>query len=270
MLKTKLSKLITVTSLFLAVASTTLPAHAQPELKGSPEQLRQFLHPREDIVSLSSEAEKKAYSDQAIITLVVTTDKKKLSDSIANNSKLRAEISKKLQKSGLKSADIKNAKFSSSEEYGWFGDEPDSYKVNNRMSITIYNEKQLKAVAQISDQYKQAKISQTEFKHSKKESFKTLVKELALKKIMKLKAMYEKSLGVKLVAKNFRDNHIGYRPTRVSAMMMRSAPRKKSNVLSSAAMEMDMAQESVAQPTSFDEILYQANISVDFVVSTKK
>jgi len=241
--------------------------NAQPELKGSPEQLRQFLHPREDIVTLNGDAEKKAYSDSAILTLVVTTDKKKLADSIARNGKLRSDITQQLGKQGINQKNIKNAKFSSTPEYGWFGDEPDSYKISNRMAVTIANEKQLKAVAAIADKYKEAELSTTEFKHTKKEAFKTQVKEMALAKIMKLKAMYEKNLGVKLTAKNFRDNHIGFQPTH-AAMMMRDEmvrSRPKAKALSSVAYE----SAPKAAPTSFDEVVYRANISVDFVVSNK-
>ena len=70
-----------------------LAAVAQPELKGSPNELRQFLHPSEKIVTLSAEAEEKAYSDRAIISLVITSEDKQLSTSISNNIALRETIS---------------------------------------------------------------------------------------------------------------------------------------------------------------------------------
>ena len=60
-------------------------ALAEPELKGSPDVLRQFLHPSENIVTLSAEAEEKAYSDRAIISLVVTSLDEQLSASISKN-----------------------------------------------------------------------------------------------------------------------------------------------------------------------------------------
>jgi hypothetical protein len=44
--------------------------NAAPELKSNPEDLRGFLHPRNNIISISADAEETAYSDQALeITL---------------------------------------------------------------------------------------------------------------------------------------------------------------------------------------------------------
>ena len=70
--------------LLVSLLTASFALHAQPELKGSPEELRHFLHPSERIVSLHGQAEEKAYSDRAIISLVITTEDKLLSNSIAS------------------------------------------------------------------------------------------------------------------------------------------------------------------------------------------
>ena len=52
---------------------------AAPEIKGNPDELRGFLHPNASIVSLSARAEEKAYTDKAIVSVVVTTEDELLS-----------------------------------------------------------------------------------------------------------------------------------------------------------------------------------------------
>ena len=69
---------------------------AEPELKGSPEQLRSFLHPRTRTVNLNADAEMKAYTDRVIASVTVTTEHAELAESMAANSRLRAEISRRL------------------------------------------------------------------------------------------------------------------------------------------------------------------------------
>jgi len=68
-----MTKLITC----LLFCCLPLSAFAQPELKGSPNDLRQFLYPSEKIVTLRAEAEKKAYSDKAIISLVINSSRRR-------------------------------------------------------------------------------------------------------------------------------------------------------------------------------------------------
>jgi uncharacterized protein YggE len=119
-----MTKLITC----LLFCCLPLSAFAQPELKGSPNDLRQFLYPSEKIVTLRAEAEKKAYSDKAIISLVITSEDQQLSTSISNNMALRESISKQLVTAGINPEYIKSSKFSTSPQYVWFGKKPIAIK----------------------------------------------------------------------------------------------------------------------------------------------
>jgi uncharacterized protein len=89
-------------------------AMAAPELKGSPDDLRQFLHPSDKTVTLYAESEERAYSDKAVVSLIITTEDKQLSASISRNGDLRQEISQQLVSAGIVPANIKSSKFSSS------------------------------------------------------------------------------------------------------------------------------------------------------------
>ena len=92
---------------------------------------------------------------------MITTEDKQLSNSIAANSNLREFISEQLTTEGIESDSIKSSKFSTSPQYGWFGKKPDSYKVVNRMAITISDESQLKTIATVADSKAEIELSDT-------------------------------------------------------------------------------------------------------------
>ena len=247
---------------FLSILS--VPVFSAPEIKGSPQDLKGFLYPNDKIVTISGEAEEKAYSDKAIISLVITTENKLLSEAISNNGLLRDKITRSLVAAGISKDSIKSSKFSSSPQYGWFGSKPLSFKVVNRMAISITSEAHLKEIAAVADQSEEVELSDTAFEHTKKDEFNEKVKAKALEKILKQKAFYEKSLGVKLIPVGIRDSNIRQRATR-GAMVLEevvvTAARREKDSYSSVAKYRDQAQEP-----SFDEVKYEASMSVDFKI----
>jgi len=249
-----------------------LSAFAQPELKGSPNELRHFLHPNDKIVTLSAEAEEKAYSDRAIISLLITSEDKLLSVSISNNIALRESISQQLVSAGINPEYIKSSTFSTSPQYGWFGKKPDSYKVVNRMAVTITEESQLNTIAGVADSEEEIELSDIAFEHSKKDAYKSKVKQLALEKVMKQKALYESSLGVTLTPVSFRDNRLWVKGTQGAQMLeevvVTASKRSRSYKDSAADFAQSVAPRSVE--SSFDEIVYTAEIFVDFSTVTDK
>ena len=97
------------------------------EIKGTPEELRQFLHPMPAIISLTANVERRVYADQAIVSIIVKTEEKTLSKAMQENTKLRDSLRNNLVTAGVSEKDIQNSKFSSSPQFGWFGDEPKSF-----------------------------------------------------------------------------------------------------------------------------------------------
>lgn len=251
---------------FLFLLITTLTLQAAPEIKGSPEELRQYIYPMDNIVTLYGEAEKLAYSDKARVSLVISTEERKLSDSMNANSKLKRQISDRLLAAGFNADQINSSKFSSTPEYGWFGKSPDSYRVVNRIAIDITEEAQLKEIALIADSSKSIEMSGLTFEHSEKDSFQQQVKLDALEKVMQQKASYEKSLGVKLTPVNFRETPFTLLPTpgamRMQEALVTGLKSDKLEISSSASIRQETA------PTSFDEVKYQAQVSVEFKVET--
>lgn len=257
-----------IRSLVLMTLFFTQIAVAAPELKGSPQELRGFLYPRDHIVSISAQAEEKAYSDQAIISLVIKTEAKKLAQSISNNSKLRQQFTQDLIQAGLESEAIKSSKFSSSPQYGWFGNKPSSYEVINRMAITIKQSEHLETIASIVDQYDQVELSDTTFEHSQKDALQDAVKEKALKKILKRKQFYEQSLGLKLTPVDIRESNFRHQATEgamaLDEAVSASSARLKRSVQAMPAPVPQMGRSPGKQ--SFDEIKYEAHLTVEFKI----
>lgn len=253
-------------AILLSIGAMT--AQAAPEIKGTPDELRQLVHPVENRVMISGEAQEKAYTDKAIVSVVVTTEEKQLAKSLAANAALRSSIQQQLLKAGIAADAIKSSKFSTSPQYGWFGSKPDSYKVVNRMAITISEEKHMEAIATAADAHKEIEVSSTEFEHTQKDEFDQKVKAAALAKIMATKKNYEKTLGITLKPVAIRDSRIFQRAS-VGA-------RGVEEVLVTAQRKMKtsatMADESSFAPTpssggsSFDEIVYEAFLEVEFKV----
>jgi len=254
--------------IFLVVFLVLISGYAisEPELKGSPQELKGFLHPTGKVVTINGEAEEKAYSDKAIVSLAITTESKLLSQAISSNSALREKITAALIKSGVNANTIKSSKFSSLPEYGWFGSKPSNYKVVNRMAVSITQEKHLEEIAAVADKHVEVELSNTTFEHTKKDEYNEKVKAKALAKIIKQKEFYEQSLELKLSPIGIRDSNFRQRATRgamvLEEVIMTTAKQEKSSY-SSVANYRDQMQK---QEPSFDEVKYQANLSVDFKI----
>jgi len=234
----------------------------ETEIKGTPNELREFIHPAENIVIIRGYSEEKTFSDKAIVSLVITTEHDKLSSSIERNQKLRDKIKTQLVSSGIREDEINNSKFSTSPQYGWFGKEPDNYKVINRMEIGIYDEKQLIAVASVSDENKEVVLASSIYEHTQKDKYRDIVKEKALSEIMKQKKGYEKTLGVKLIPIGITDTRIHNIPTEGAMFLDQALENRKKSSSFSSIVQHDTAQAS----SSFDEVKYEANMAVEFKI----
>jgi uncharacterized protein YggE len=253
-----------IINFFLLVLFSSL-TYSAPELKGSPEELRQFLHPRDKVVTIYGDAKETAYSDKAVVSLVIDTEDKLLSESIANNASLRAEITLNLIGEGLAKDDVKSSKFSTSPQFGWFGKKPNSYRVINRMAIAIMDEAHLQIIAAIADSSEEVTLSDTAFEHTSKNEFEDQVKKDALASVMRQKAFYESSLGVKLTAIGFRNENVLSRATR-GASLVEEIVVTSSKIARYDEISENMSAYAESEESSFDEIQYQAGIFVDFKI----
>lgn len=250
-------KRLTLLVIILSVAGL---AQAETELKGSPEELRQFLHPVEHTVTLTGTHENTAYSDKAILSLVITTEADRLGDSMASNTRLRTTIAQSMIDAGVNPEEINTSKFSSSPQFGWFGTRPKSFEVVNRMSVGITDEAHLQLIARLTDDNEEIIMEGMEFEHTAKEEFQDNVRKAALDKALAQRTVYEQQLGIKLTPINVQENII---------MPSRARPYPMEEVAVSAVARQrgtaDFAS-SPPPPQTFDEVSYQTTVYVTFKV----
>lgn len=252
-----------LSSLFICASLNVM---ALPEIKGNPAELEKFLKPEVPTVILKAKAEEKAYTDTAIISLVVTTENKLMAEAIKQNTNLRTGIMSTLVQAGIKADKIQSSKFSSSPQFGWFGSKPSSYEVVNRLAITIDDGKFMTDIANIADSHSEVELVDTQFEHSKAEAYTEKAKQKALEKILKEKSIYEKSLGVTLIAVDIIDTNVNQHGTdgayALEEIVVTGARMSKSRSTSS--------NYSAPAVRTFDEINYKAEVGVLFKVISDK
>jgi uncharacterized protein YggE len=251
----------------LTLALLTAPGLllAETELKGSPEELRQFLHPVEHTVTLTGTHEETAFSDKAIVSLVITTKADRLGDSMEANTRLRTTIAQALIDAGVDREEINTSKFSSSPQFGWFGSKPKSFEVVNRMSVGITDEAHLQLLAGLTDNNDEVVMAGMEFEHTAREELQESVKASALDKALAQKTVIEERLGVTLVPIGFNERVVMPAKTQGAGYIEEvvvTAARAKSESRSQLAS----IAPSPPQQT-FDEVKYQATIFVTFKVA---
>lgn len=253
--------------LITLLASPVLVNIAQAtEIKGSPEELRKFLHPQKRSVSLSANVERRVYADQAIVSVIVKNEAKTLANAMQANATLRAKLKTALVEAGVAANDIQNSKFSSSPQFGWFGDKPKSFEVINRVSVKINNEQALQSLATIADKFEEMNIASTEYKHTTKDALYEEMKEEAMQKILASKTYYEKTLSVTLKTLSFYDSGIQSNATnggRALEMIRVTGLREKKDEYATSSLS---KPDYNSQQSSFEEIQYTSNMSVEFEI----
>lgn len=233
-------------------------AQAQPQLSGTPGELRGFLFPRPHTVNISGDGEITTYKDQAKVSLMVTTEALDLYQSMKANQELRNKLTQDFISAGIPAGDINNSKFSSSPQFGFLGRDPSSYEVTARLAVEVESEEHLQLLAAAAVENDEVEFESTEFEHSAEETFEVQVRELALQDVMEQKAYYESNLGIKLQAINFFYGGV----QRMSRAMPMVAMEMAADVASTAV-------QSVAAPAvapTFDEVEYQTSVTVVFEI----
>lgn len=256
------------------LAIATSPAFGDAELKGSPDELRKILHPivvkeqekTYEKITIDGDAEVTAYSDQAIVSVIVVTEGETLSKALSRNHEIRSNIEQKLIAAGVQPQNINSSKFSTSSDYGWFGSKPKSYEVANRMAINVTQENQFKEIALVADAHEEVSIAGTEFKHSEKDAYTLMVREMAIKNAMEKRALYEETIGLKLKPIRFLQRRNAYTRTQGASMLEEVVV---TGIRQGAERKKKKEEAVVPKPTrktSFDEISYDASISITFEI----
>lgn len=184
-------------------------AMAAPEIKGSPEEVEQYLSNIPKLISITESADKIAVSKQARMSLLVNTGAKKLSKALQENYDVRSSLRKQLNDLGVKDASIDESKFSSTPEYGMFGDEPKAYGVSNVVSVLLSSEQQMISIANIADGNLHIRYLSTKPMVLEKEKIEKELLDQAMQKAKAKAAKFQRDLGVTLIPVNIIESTTG-------------------------------------------------------------
>jgi len=253
----KLFALLVITASNLFLVHT---AGAQPQLSGTPDELRGFLFPRPNTVNISGDAELTAYKDVARVSLLVTTEARSLNAAMADNQNLRNDLIEEFLAAGIDADAINNSKFASSPQYGLFGRNPSSFEVVARLDVEVSSESHLQMLAGAADANEEVEFERIQFEHSEEEEFEQQVQELALQDVMEQKAFYESNLGLELRAVNFF-----YGSIRQMARAMPMAVMAEAATADSMNEAVSLSAGASVAP-SFDEVEYGTSVTVVFEI----
>jgi uncharacterized protein YggE len=210
-----------------------------------------------------------AYADLAKITLIIVTEDKQLAEAIAANSALRQKITGEFVVAGVDATKISTSKFSTSPQFGWFGDKPKSYKVVNRMQIEVSDEKHMRVVALAADNNPEVEFSGIEFENSNDEEMKKTVLAGAIDAVLEKKSYYEERFGLVLKPVGFTAPSVSAEPRGgVRANVPASGSLEEITVTARKSSASDDYDDSIT--ITFDEIDYSAFVRVTFEVSQLK
>ncbi len=234
---------------------------AATELKGTPDELRNYLRSDTRVVTLHEDATEKAYSDIANVTLVVKTEARDLEAAMQENKGARQTVIDELKRAGVAEDDIKSAKYSASPQFGWFGDDPNSYEVVNRLTVRIDSEAKFQAAAGIADANDAVRFGSVEFEHSEKKAYEDKVRDKALQEVLDNADYFKQRLGFELRPVQFSYSDVFAQPGRFAIEEVAVASKPASIAYSAAPRP---------PSTGFDEIEYRVSVAVTFeIVATQ-
>lgn len=248
--------------LFVCLLLAAAPCFGEPRISGTPEELTAFLDRAPDRVSFTGHAEETAYTDRAVVNVLVTTEARELAEALQQNQALRDELRRRYVDAGIDAEQIKSARFSTSPEYGWFGREPASYVVANRLSVKVEDETQLIVIAGSADEVDGVEFAGVQFEHSEEQATEQRVRAAAVTDALARARAYADPLGLTLEPVAVHDSESGIAPSYGA----RLAGRVEEIVVTGERRREPSAQFAAA-PASFDEVTYSADVTVTFEVT---
>src|SRR5258706_4821124 len=183
--------------------------HAEPEIKGSPAELANYLAGIPRIVAVRGDGEAKAQADRARVTLNIPTEHKSLAEALRANEQVRDRLAAFLRDHGIGADRIRADKFSSTPKYGYFSKEAKLQRVEDQIQVTIRDDKELQAVAAVPDKFPEAAYLSAEFEYSDKEKLRTQAITEACDDADRHKRILEQKLGLKLTPPGLNEQFLG-------------------------------------------------------------
>ena len=247
-------------SLILLCLGIGTQVFAEPELKGSPAELAAHLSALPLInppntVTLTGQASSSIYADAGRVTLSVLTRHERFQDALQANYEIRRQLISALTKAGIAQEHIQESHLSSTPQYGFFGDTPKHYSIENAMRIEVFHENELQQVAQRVDRFPEVQYRELEFIYPEKATRTRELLASALEDVQLKKQLYEQQLGVSLKLKTFSDGQV-----------LEHSPFTGLEQRKLSWGEYSRSSEGDAPILTFGEILLESSVTVEYSI----
>jgi len=254
----------------LPAASGRLGA-AEPELKGSPAELSNYLTGQQTAAAIIGEAEVKVPADRAIVTLRLNSENKSLKDASQADQKLRSALTAYLADHGIGADRIQSAKFSSTPKTGTFSDKVKSYRIESRIDVVVHDDKEFQTAAGSIDKWADVTYAGVKFEHSEKEALRLKAISQACDIAMARKKTYEERLGVKLTVKRFNESGDFRLPVYFGdrERIGTQGGTSPSNILSSGLPARTSFSGLDELSSGFGELIFKARVGIECSLETR-
>lgn len=257
------------TILILTGATLAVRAIAGPELSGTPDELTAHLRSLPGQVTLSAEAEVKVEADRADVTLKLRNTDRSFKNALVQNQQMRADIMGTLEKCGLPADRIQMSRFSTTPTQGYFTSKVKAYEVESRVAIQAASEKEIQAIAALVDEKEGLTLQSLTFSNTQKDKNAAGVLQEALAKVNSLKAIYEKELGIALMARSVSSQPL---PSGMDLSVRRAYAGKEVSGISSTQTSpgsrviLHALEQREPDISQLDQVVYRATVTVTFDV----
>ena len=243
-----------------------LPVLAEPEIKGTVNELAQFIDGVPKMVFVTGEAEVRVPANRAVLSLKVITENRSLQEALRINAELRGKLAEYLKQQGIPADRIQASKFASTPKFGIFGEKAKSYRVENELRISIQDEKEFQKATGMVDTWAEVQYNGVEFTYADKEAQKQNAIARACDNAGERKRIYEEKFGLKLTPARFQEGEVGQRDAALRNVANVRSEEYDSSWSSRPASASTAAGESVS---SFGELVYTAKVTVGYTVQPK-
>jgi uncharacterized protein YggE len=239
-------------------------ASAEPEIKGTATELAQFINGVPKTVAVAGEAEVRVPAHRAVLSLKVVTENKSLQEALRMNLELRGKVADYLKSQGIPAERFQASKFSSTPQFGIFGEKAKSYRVENVMRVSVQDEKEFQNAAGAVDKWAEVQFDGVEFEYADKELQKQNAIAKACDNANDRKKIYEEKFGLNLVPVRFGQGEVMQRNAVPANYGLSRGEAYGVSPLSASTS--DVAEESVS---SFGELVYTATVMVEYSVQPR-
>jgi len=245
-------------------------AVAEVQLEGTPTELNRHLDDCAGQVNITGISERRVEADRAIIEISVQTAERSLRSAMEKNSRIRADIVKKLTDGGLPDDNITSSRFSSIPTYSMWSDKVKEYRISSSIRIYADAEKDILLSAELVDAMDAVSLTSLTFETTNRKKITRELLEEALRQINERKDLYEDSLSTRLHPRKIA--LLGSDSTEPNTQWLLKDKRKTSYSSMSNSGKYDLAlhalEMNMPKTSRFGETVYKVGIVVTFDLVT--